>query len=197
MHGIERISYEKTIAMLEYARPVIIFVIDATLGISHRDMTLFDEINRLALPIIFVLNKTDLLDAKQIKGVQATTQKMMDFAKYIPMLPMSAKTGEGTENIFKFVKNIRKEAEKRITTTELNKVISTEFFQRPPRFPKNKICKIMYMTQIDVNAPTFMVFVNHKTRANFSFKKWIENTLRKHFGFVGTPLVIRFKDRRE
>ncbi len=197
MHGIERISYEKTIAMLEYARPVIIFVIDATLGISHRDMTLFDEINRLALPIIFVLNKTDLLDAKQIKGVQATTQKMMDFAKYIPMLPMSAKTGEGTENIFKFVKNIRKEAEKRITTTELNKVISTEFFQRPPRFPKNKICKIMYMTQIDINAPTFMVFVNHKTRANFSFKKWIENTLRKHFGFVGTPLVIRFKDRRE
>lgn len=121
----------------------------------------------------------------------------MDFAKYIPMLPMSAKTGKGTEDIFKFVKNIRKEAEKRIPTTQLNKVISTEFFQRPPRFPKNKICKIMYMTQVDINAPTFMVFVNHKTRANFSFKKWIENTLRKHFGFVGTPLVIRFKDRRE
>lgn len=197
MHGIERISFEKTIAMLEYARPVVIFVIDATLGISHRDMTLFDEINRLALPIIFALNKTDLLDAKQIKGVQETTQRMMDFAKYIPMLPMSAKTGAGTENIFKFVKDIRKEAEKRIPTTQLNKIISTEFFQRPPRFPKNKICKIMYVTQVDVNAPTFMVFVNHKSRANFSFKKWIENTLRKHFGFVGTPLVIRFKDRRE
>jgi len=197
MHGIERISYEKTMDMLEFVRPVVIFMIDASLGISHRDMTLLEEINRLALPIIFALNKSDLLDAKQLKEVIATTQRMMDFAKYIPILMMSAKTGKGTEDIFKFVKNIRKESEKRVTTTELNKIISTEFFSRPPRFPKNKICKIMYMTQIDINAPTFMVFVNHKARANFSFKKWIDNTLRKHFGFVGVPLVIRFKDRRE
>jgi hypothetical protein len=55
----------------------------------------------------------------------------------------------------------------------------------------------MYVTQVDINAPTFLVFVNHKTRANFSFKKWIENTIRKHFGFVWVPLVIRFKDRKE
>lgn len=55
----------------------------------------------------------------------------------------------------------------------------------------------MYITQVDINAPTFLVFVNHKTRANFSFKKWIDNSIRKHFGFVWVPLVIRFKDRKE
>ena len=60
---------------------------------------------------------------------------------------------------------------------------------------KNKVCKIMYATQIAVDAPTFMVFVNHKARANFAFKKWIENALRRNFGFVGVPLVIKFRER--
>ncbi len=197
MHVIEKIAYQKTMDMLEYVRPVVIFVIDATLGVSHRDMTLLEEINRLALPIIFALNKSDLLTKKEMETMIKATQRMMDFAKYIPILPISALTGEGTKEFFTFVHALRKESEKRIGTTELNKIISTEFFQRPPRFPKNKICKIMYMTQVDINAPTFLAFVNHKTRANFSFKKWIENTLRKHFGFVGVPLVIRFKDRKE
>jgi GTPase len=197
MHGIERIAYEKTMDMLEFIRPVVIFVIDATQGISHRDMTLLEEINRLALPIIFALNKSDLLSKKEMETIVKKTQRMMDFAKYIPILPISALSGAGTKEFFSFVHALRKESEKRISTTELNKIISSEFFQRPPRFPQNKICKIMYMTQIDINAPTFLVFVNYKVRANFSFKKWIENTIRKHFWFVGVPLVIRFKDRKE
>lgn len=68
---------------------------------------------------------------------------------------------------------------------------------KPPRFSKNKVCKILYATQIAVDAPTFMVFVNHKSRANFAFKKWIENALRRNFGFIGVPLVIKFRERGE
>ena len=95
------------------------------------------------------------------------------------------------------VSNIKQEAEKRIDTNELNKVISIEMLKRPPRFPKNKICKMYYITQVDINAPTFVAFVNKKERANFAFKKWIENSIRKNFGFIGTPIVIRFKERNE
>ena len=69
--------------------------------------------------------------------------------------------------------------------------------QRPPRFPKNKICKILYATQIAVDAPTFIVFVNHKARANFAFKKWVENSIRKNFWFVGVPIVIKYRNRWE
>ena len=64
---------------------------------------------------------------------------------------------------------VYKEAEKRIDTNELNKTINNEMLQRPPRFPKNKICKMYYITQVDINAPTFLAFVNKKERANFSF----------------------------
>jgi len=95
------------------------------------------------------------------------------------------------------VSNIKKEAEKRIETNELNKIIGSEMLKRPPRFPKNKICKMYYITQVDINAPTFLAFVNKKERANFAFKKWIENSIRKHFGFIGTPIVIRFREKGE
>lgn len=197
MRGIERIAYKKTMDMLEFIRPVVIFVIDATQWVTHRDMSILWEINRLSLPIIFALNKSDLLSKKEMSNIVKTTQAIMDFAKYIPILPISAQTGAGTQDFFQFVHALRKETEKRVPTTDLNRIIASEYFQRPPRFPKNKICKIMYITQIDVNAPTFMVFVNHKNRVNSAFKKRVENSIRKHYGFVGVPIVIRFRDRKE
>jgi GTP-binding protein len=84
----------------------------------------------------------------------------------------------------KMVNAVYKENTKRIGTTELNRVLSEEQIKKPARFPKNKICKIMYATQIEIDAPTFMIFVNHKNRVNFAFKKWIENVIRRNFGFV-------------
>jgi len=122
---------------------------------------------------------------------------MLDFAKYIQVFPISAKTKKGIVEIFKVLNAIKKESEKRIDTSELNDIIGKEFISRPPRFPKNKVCKIMYITQIDIKAPTFVAFVNHKERANFAFKRRLENTIRIHFGFMGTPLVIRFKERQD
>ena len=197
IHGIEKIAFDKTIDMLKYKRPIILFLVDGIEGISHRDMTLIQEINNLALPMVLCINKMDLLDEKHQKLLLAKTKAMMDFAKYVHVFPISAKTQKGIKEVFKVLSSIKKEAERRIETSELNDIIGKEFINRPPRFPKNKACKVLYITQIDINAPTFVVFVNHLSRANFAFKRWLENTIRKHFGFMGTPLVIRFKERKD
>ena len=183
--------------MLKYKRPIILFLVDGVEGLSHRDMTLIQEINNLALPMILCVNKVDLLDEKHQKLLVAKTKAMLDFAKYIQVFPISAKTKKGFQEIFKVLNDIKKEAEKRIDTGKLNDIVGKEFISRPPRFAKNKICKILYITQIDINAPTFIAFVNHKARANFAFKRRLENTIRIHFGFMGTPLVIRFKERMD
>lgn len=158
-------------------------------------MTLIQEINNLALPMIICLNKIDLLNKKQQEFLIKKSYAIMDFAKYLPIFPISALTKKGVKDIFTVINKIKKEAEKRIDTGQLNDIIGKEFITRPPRFPKNKTCKILYITQVDINAPTFVVFVNHKERANFAFKKWIENSIRKYFNFMGTPIVIRFKGR--
>jgi GTP-binding protein len=197
IHGIEKIAYDKTKAMLEFVRPIVIFMVDCTQGMSHRDMTLLQEIHQLALPIIVVLNKADLVGPKRIEAMILQTQQYLVFAKYLPIIPMTATQGEGIDKMMKMVSLLHQENQKRIGTRELNKAIQSEMIQRPPRFPKNKIAKILYATQIAVDAPTFVMFVNHKSRVNFAFKKRVENTIRKHFGFIGVPLVIKYKNRGE
>jgi len=195
IHGIEKIAYDKIKWMLEYVRPCIIFMIDGSEGVTHRDMTLLAEINNLALPIMVAVNKMDLLDSKQKKQIQQAVQANLDYAKYIPIVPIVAKEWKWVNVMLDMLGDIISEAEKRIDTNELNKVINAEMIKRPPRFPKNKICKLYYITQIDVNAPTFVAFINKKDRANFAFKKWIENSIRNNFGFIWTPIVIRFKEK--
>jgi GTPase len=197
IHGIEKIAYDKIKWMLEYARPAVIFMIDGPQWVTHRDMTLLSEINNLALPIIVAVNKMDILDSIQKKVIQKKVQWHLDFAKYIPIVPIVATEGKWIPDMIKMVADIYKEAEKRVETNELNKIISSEILKRPPRFPKNKICKMYYITQVDINAPTFLAFVNKKERANFAFKKWIENSIRKHFWFIWTPIVIRFREKGE
>lgn len=197
IHWIEKIAYNKIKWMLEFIRPCVIFMIDGVEWVTHRDMTLLAEINNLALPIIVAVNKMDLLDSKQKTAIQKAVQANLDYAKYIPIIPIVAKDGKWIDIMLDMLEDIVNEAEKRIDTNELNKVISTEMITRPPRFPKNKICKLYYITQVDINAPTFVAFINKKERANFAFKKWIENSIRKNFGFIGTPIVIRFKERHE
>lgn len=197
IHGIEKIAYDKIKWMLEYSRPNILFMIDGEQWVTHRDMTLLAEINVLALPIVVVVNKMDLLDDKQKKFIEQKVQSHLDYAKYIPIVPIVATEWKWLKNMMKMIDGIAWQAERRIDTNALNKAINMDMIKRPPRFPKNKICKLYYMTQVDINAPTFVWFINKKNRANFAFKKRIDNTIRKHFGFVGTPIVIRFKEKGE
>lgn len=197
IHWIEKIAYDKTKAMLEFVRPVVIFMVDCTQWITHRDMTLLQEVHQLALPMIFVLNKVDQVNPKAIDAMIKNTQTYLDFAKYLPIVPMIAIKWEWIDDVMKFVSILQKENTKRIATRDLNEALQREMIQRPPRFPKNKICKILYATQIAVDAPTFIVFVNHKARANFAFKKWVENSIRKNFWFIWVPIVIKYRNRGE
>lgn len=139
----------------------------------------------------------DLLTKNQRNALEKKVQLFLSFAKYIPILSISAQKGEGIRELFSMIVSIQKELHKRVDTNKLVKAINTERIQRPPRFPKNKICKIFYVTQIETAPPTFMIFVNHKRRTNFAFKRRIDNSIRKHFGFVGTPIKIFFKERNE
>ncbi|NOZ44739.1 MAG: GTP-binding protein [bacterium] len=92
MRDIERIAYQKTLSMLKYIKPMVIFMVDADAGMTHRDMSLLEEINIIGLPIIVMLNKIDLLSSIQKKTLIKKTQSLLDFAKYIPILPLVAKS---------------------------------------------------------------------------------------------------------
>lgn len=99
--------------------------------------------------------------------------------------------------LFDSVQRIWEEGHIKIPTHTLNTLLARAVIERPPRFPKNKICKVRYITQIDTNPPTFMAFTNDKKKANFSFKKWLTNTIRLEYGFIGTPLRVFRRDKND
>jgi GTP-binding protein len=118
----------------------------------------------------------------------------VNFAKYIPILWISAEKWIGVKKLFSTVHGVWKEYSTRIPTSDLNTLVARAFVQRPPRFPKNKVCKIRYISQVESRPPTFLVSVNNKSHANFAFKKWLDNTIRMSFWFVWIPLRIKWKD---
>lgn len=159
-------------------------MIDGEEGIVHRDRSLFAQLQDLKLPILIVVNKMDSLD--EIES-DRTFEKVVDFfrfARRVPVLPISAEHGTGLKRVLKFISNIDSEYNKNISTSQLNKALQKVWLNNPPRFPKNKICKFYYLTQTESAPPRFKVYINNKSNLNFAFKQWLENALRREFGWI-------------
>ncbi len=197
IHWLEKIAYHKTLSLIDYKRPVCIVLIDANEWLTHRDKTIIWDLINIKVPILIAVNKMDLLSYKDQKILVRNIQRMLWFIKYSPIIPISSKTWYNLDKIIEFSNNLREEYNKRVPTSSLNNVLSKAWLDHPPRFPKSKICKFYYATQIEAAPPTFLIFVNNKEKVNFAFKKWIENNIRKNFGFIGVPLVIGFRNRDE
>jgi len=139
---------------------------------------------QMALPIIVVLNKVDLLSNSLKKEKLKQVEVFLQFAKYIPICSISAKNSIGFDTMFDYIGRVWRSYDQHVTSSELHKSVKKALIQRPPRFVKNRECKIAHIIQIESKPPTFMVFVNDTKRANFAFKRWLENTLRQSYGFV-------------
>ncbi len=195
IHWLEKIAYDKTLSMLRYTRPLVLFLIDAEQGITHRDTTLLWDIIQMALPVIVVLNKIDLLSDSSQKERLQQIEVFLQFAKHIPICSMSAKNGLWFDTLFEYVGRVWNAYDQHVSAADLHKCVKKALIQRPPRFLKNRECKIAHIVQVESKPPTFMVFVNDTKRANFSFKRRLENTLRHHYGFVWVNLRIFWRNK--
>ncbi len=193
--GLERIAFSKTYKLLERVQPVCIIVFDMEEWLTHIDKSIIWKVEKLKLPTIIALNKTDLFPKQDVEFFEKFCIKNIEFAKHLPIISVSWKTGYYLDKLLDFSKTVYKENYKKVWTSELNTALNKAWIHNPPRFPKNKICKFYYVTQIETAPPRFVVFVNNVERANFSFKKWIENVIRKNFGFIWCFIDIKFKPR--
>lgn len=192
--GLEKIAFDKTLSMLWYIKPIVIFVIDIIDWVTHRDMSLLWEIIKMNLPVIVWVNKIDEVDINTKDILLKKITQLLDFAKRIPIIPISAKEWIWLPKLIDFVLSTQNELNKRISTSELNKILNNAWLNTPPRFPKNKICKFYYASQLETNPPKFQVSINKKSNLNFAFKRWFENVIRNNSGFIWVPLIIEFKE---
>jgi GTP-binding protein len=196
------------------AADIALLVIDATEGVSALDATIAGYAHESGRSVIVIVNKWDLVTSGQKKAGreskatriresksptdrEAYEQRVrydLKFLSYAPVLFVSAATGKGTEKILPTLEEVASERRKRIPTAEMNRFLKYVDFERAS-VPARQQVKIYYMTQAGVSPPTFVLFTNRKVKLHFSYQRFLENQLRKAFGFVGSPIWIKNRAR--
>ena len=195
IHWLEKIAViDKLSGMLKYKKPILVVLFDVSEWITHRDMTVLGEMLEKNLPVIVAFNKIDTISENQLKMYQKWLKNWMRFAPWIPIVMISWKEKKWLKNLFKMIDLVYSQWQIQIPTPEINNLIQTAFISNPPKFPKNKSVKVKYITQDKENTNEFIIFVNKKENINFAFKKWLENIIRKEYGFFWIPLVFHFRE---
>ena len=196
------------------AADIALLVIDATEGVSALDATIAGYAHESGRSVIVIVNKWDLVTSGQkkpgretkatrIRESQSPTDREayeqrvrydLKFLSYAPVLFVSAATGKGVEKIFATLEEVAAERRKRIPTAEMNRFLKYIDFERAS-VPARQQVKIYYMTQAGVSPPTFVLFTNRKVKLHFSYQRFLENQLRKAFGFAGSPIWIKNRAR--
>ena len=180
---------------------VCIIMIDANEGVTAQDERVAGIAHENGKASIICINKWDAVekDSKTLDEFKKKVRESLSYMTYAPVMFISAKTGQRTDNLYGMIKYVNDEASKRVSTGMLNDVLNDAITRVQPPSDKGKRLKIYYMTQTGVKAPTFVLFVNNAELFHFSYQRYIENKLRETFGFEGTPikLVIREKSDDE
>jgi GTP-binding protein len=196
------------------AADIALLVIDATEGVSQLDAAIAGYAHESGRSMIIIVNKWDLvMSSKGKPGRQTKASRMQEskrpgdraayeerlryelkFLSYAPVLFISAATGAGTEKIFPTLEEVATERRKRIGTGEMNRFLKHVDFERAS-VPASKRVKILYLTQAGIAPPTFVLFTDRKVKLHFSYQRFLENQIRKAFGFVGTPIWIKNRAR--
>ena len=193
---------------------IALLVIDATEGVSQLDAAIAGYAHESGRSMIIVVNKWDLVagdaqkpgrpskamrmrESKRPGDREAYEERLrydLKFLNYAPIVFISANSGKGTEKIFPLLEQVAVERRKRISTSAMNRFIESVDFERAS-VPMRSRVKILYMTQASVAPPTFVLFTNRAVKLHFSYQRFLENQIRKAFGFLGTPIWIKNRAR--
>jgi GTPase len=196
------------------AADIALLVIDATEGVSQLDAAIAGYAHESGRSVMIIVNRWDLWGGvgarekhvrtgasaphKQMPADRAAYEQRLRYAlkflSYAPVLFVSATTGKGIEKIFPTLEQVTAERRKRIGTGEMNRFRKHVDFDRAP-VPARQQVKIYYMTQAAVAPPTFVLFTDRQVKLHFSYQRFLENQIRRAFGFVGTPIWIKNRAR--
>jgi len=196
--NIERYSAIRSWTAIERA-DVCLIMIDAVEGVTEQDTKIAGYAHEQGKASIVVVNKWDLVEKTTgtLEEYRKTVLEKLGFMLYAPVVFISAKTGQRVDKIYNLVKYVANQAALRITTGVLNDLLNEAIAMVQPPSDKGRRLKIYYMTQASVKPPTFVLFVNNMELMHYSYERYLENQLRKSFGFEGTPIrfLIREKEK--
>ncbi|HAS91536.1 MAG TPA: ribosome biogenesis GTPase Der [Sedimentibacter sp.] len=198
LESVEKYSVLRAFTAVERA-DICVLVIDADKGVTEQDIRIAGYSHDSNKGMVIVINKWDLIekDNSTFKEFTEEIRQKLAYATYAPILTVSALTGQRVNKILEVVDEIYSFRNLRISTGVLNDILTEAVLMNQPATVKGKRLKIYYGTQVAVNPPKFLIFVNDKEIVHFSYERYIENKIREAFEYKGTPIIIEFRNRSE
>lgn len=196
--NIERYSTMRSLTAVDRC-DVVVIMVDATDGVTEQDTKIAGYAHNKGKACIIAINKWDLIgkETKTMDEYRKAVQEKLSFMLYAPVLFISALTGQRVAKLYEMIRFVADQAALRVSTGMLNDVLNEAVAMVQPPSDKGKRLKIYYMTQIKVKPPMFAVFVNKAELFHFSYMRYLENRLRQNFGFEGTPIVFKVREKED
>jgi GTP-binding protein len=195
--GVERHSVQRAERAIDRA-DVVFLVVDQAEPTAAQDTHIAGYVAKKAKGLVIVVNKWDLAEEP---GERHAFASRLDyryrFAPWAPIQFTSAVTREGVEDLLELALHIHEVRRRRVQTSELNRVMHRAVQEHGPPTIGHRRLKVMYVTQAEVEPPTFVFFVNDPALVHFSYERYLENRLRQAFDFEGTAVRILFRRRSE
>jgi len=194
-------SLEKAAVMTSLKRiqrcDVAVLLLDAVTGVGAQDVHIATYIEHQGKACIIALNKWDAV-AKTSQTYEAfvhTIQAAMPFLVHVPIISLSAMTGQRVAKLFPLIDAVFAAARRRVSTAQLNEFLHAVTRQHPAPMYHGRFVKFSFLVQTVVQPPTFFFFVNYPEGVTNFYGRYLENQLRQYFGFAGAPIRLRFRKK--
>ena len=191
---IEELGVDRSIRAMRRA-DIALFVIDASLPVSHQDKRIGDMIHASGIGTILLLNKIDLLKGEERDEAIASIENAFNYLSWAPMLPTSAITGDNIDHILEEALKIKIEHAREFKEVDLLAFIK-KVFSSTKKTGGVKHPNIYSFKQVKSSPPTFLLVVRGLTEVHPSYLKFLENRFRKEFKMEGVPIKILTKTYR-
>ncbi|GHP82479.1 GTPase Der [Helicobacter pylori] len=192
--GIEKYALERTQKALEKSH-IVLLVLDVSAPFVELDEKISSLADKHSLGIILILNKWDIRYAPY-EEIMATLKRKFRFLEYAPVITTSCLKARHIDEIKYKIIEVYECFSKRIPTSLLNSVINQATQKHPLPSDGGKLVKVYYATQFATKPPQISLIMNRPKALHFSYKRYLINTLRKEFNFLGTPLILNAKDKK-
>lgn len=194
--SIERYSVIRSLGAIRRA-DVVLIVVDAEQGLSEQDVRIAGYVHEEGKASVLIVNKWDTIekDTHTMNKFKKDLAVDLTFMSYVPMLFISAKTGQRVNKVLEYVEQVYAQTCTRVSTGTLNDIISEAITITEPPSDKGRRLKIYYATQVAIKPPAFVIKVNDPALMHFSYARYLENYLRKSFGLTGTPIRMYIRPR--
>ena len=194
--GIEKYSVLRSMRAIERA-DVSLLLLDAVDGITAQDSHVAGYIIQEGKSVVVIVNKWDLIekDSNTLHEYAKQVRQELNFLDYVPVLFISARSGQRVNTVLPTALRVYEARFQRVPTSELNRLLQDAVAHHPPPSKGTARLKFYYATQVGVDPPRFVFFVNDHRLVHFSYERYLENLLRERYSFEGTPIRIAFRTR--